>query len=72
MSSRPRSCLRAVPTGNEPSTGLGLSIVKKLMHAMNADLKFDTAPAQGSRFTVTIVMPGPPFLLILRHDSRLS
>ncbi|MEO6567557.1 MAG: hybrid sensor histidine kinase/response regulator, partial [Opitutaceae bacterium] len=34
--------LSAAPTGNEPSTGLGLSIVKKLMEAMGARLHFES------------------------------
>jgi two-component system sensor histidine kinase/response regulator len=44
--------LSATPTGNEPSTGLGLSIVKKLMQAMGAQLRFDSAPGQGTTFVL--------------------
>jgi two-component system sensor histidine kinase/response regulator len=42
--------LSAAPTGNEPSTGLGLSIVKKLMEAMGARLRFESVPGQGTTF----------------------
>jgi two-component system, sensor histidine kinase and response regulator len=55
--------LSAVPTGNEPSTGLGLSIVKKLMHAMGGQLHFESAPGQGTTFIVRFPAPAsaPPF-----------
>jgi two-component system sensor histidine kinase/response regulator len=46
--------LSARPTGGEPSTGLGLSIVKKLVRAMNGDLTCDSAPDQGATFTVRL------------------
>jgi len=44
--------LSARPTGGEPSTGLGLSIVKKLVHNMNGELTCDSPPGQGATFTV--------------------
>jgi two-component system, sensor histidine kinase and response regulator len=44
--------LSARPTGGEPSTGLGLSIVKKLVQAMNGVLTCDSTPGQGATFTV--------------------
>lgn len=44
--------LSARPTGGEPSTGLGLSIVKKLVHNMNGELTCDSSPGQGATFTV--------------------
>lgn len=47
--------LSARPTGEEPSTGLGLSIVKKLMDAMGGKLLCESAPGQGA--TLTIVLP---------------
>ncbi len=45
--------LSARPTGGEPSTGLGLSIVKKLMHDMRGDLQLESAPDQGATFILT-------------------
>lgn len=44
--------LSARPTGGEPSTGLGLSIVKKLVHAMNGELICDSIPGKGTTFVV--------------------
>ncbi|MFG0315880.1 MAG: ATP-binding protein, partial [Planctomycetota bacterium JB042] len=35
-------------------TGLGLSIVKQLVDAMAGDIRVDTAPGAGARFTVTL------------------
>jgi two-component system sensor histidine kinase/response regulator len=46
--------LSARPTGGEPSTGLGLSIVKKLVQAMKGDLTCDSVPDQGATFTVRL------------------
>jgi two-component system sensor histidine kinase/response regulator len=43
--------LSTQPTGGEPSTGLGLSIVKKLVQGMNGELNCDSAPGQGATFT---------------------
>jgi two-component system sensor histidine kinase/response regulator len=51
--------LTAMPTGNEPSTGLGLSIVKKLVQAMNGELRCVSAPGQGATFIVGFT-PAPP------------
>lgn len=42
--------LSAQPTGGEPSTGLGLSIAKKLVGAMNGDLKCESVAGQGATF----------------------
>jgi two-component system sensor histidine kinase/response regulator len=44
--------LSARPTGGEPSTGLGLSIVRKLVLKMNGELTCDSKPGQGAIFTV--------------------
>lgn len=53
--------LSATPTGNEPSTGLGLSIVKKLMHAMGGELRFESKPGQGTTFILQFpAAPSPP------------
>jgi len=46
--------LSARPTGGEPSTGLGLSIVKKLVEGMSGQLSCDSAPGQGARFAVRL------------------
>jgi two-component system sensor histidine kinase/response regulator len=42
--------LSARPTGGEPSTGLGLSIAKKLVQAMNGELACQSSPGQGATF----------------------
>ncbi|MGD0816175.1 MAG: hybrid sensor histidine kinase/response regulator [Verrucomicrobiota bacterium] len=44
------SRLSARPTGGEPSSGLGLSIAKKLMQAMHGDLTCQSLPGQGATF----------------------
>ncbi len=42
--------LSARPTGGEPSTGLGLSIVKKLLLAMQGELACQSTPGSGATF----------------------
>ncbi len=42
--------LSARPTGGEPSTGLGLSIVKKLVLAMHGELACESTPGHGATF----------------------
>ncbi len=49
--------LSARPTGGEPSTGLGLSIVRKLMQAMNGELSCESNPGQGAAFTIRLPQP---------------
>lgn len=46
--------LSARPTGGEPSTGLGLSIVRKLVCAMDGELTCDSISGQGATFKVRL------------------
>ena len=46
--------LSAQPTGGEPSAGLGLSIVKKLVEAMGGTLTCESTAGSGARFTVRL------------------
>ena len=46
--------LSARPTGGEPSTGLGLSIVKKLIEAMHGHLLLESSVGQGATFIVRL------------------
>jgi len=52
--------LSARPTGGEPSTGLGLSIVDKLVRAMNGELSYHSIPGEGTTFTVQLPRPPTP------------
>jgi two-component system, sensor histidine kinase and response regulator len=49
--------LSARPTGGEPSTGLGLSIVRKLVQAMDGELSCESVPGNGAAFTVRLPLP---------------
>lgn len=44
--------LSAKPTGNEHSTGLGLSIVKKLCEMIGASLKLESKQGEGAKFII--------------------
>ncbi len=46
--------LSAKPTGNEPSTGMGLSIVKKYISELGGKINLDPETGKGSVFTVII------------------
>lgn len=52
--------LSAQPTAEEPSTGLGLSIVKKLLHQLGGALDCESAAGRGTTFTLRF----PPFVLM--------
>jgi two-component system sensor histidine kinase/response regulator len=49
--------LSARPTDGEPSTGLGLSIVRKLVLAMNGVLACESNPGQGAAFAIRLPRP---------------
>jgi two-component system sensor histidine kinase/response regulator len=51
--------LSARPTGNEPSTGLGLSIVKKLVLAMHGELVCESTPGNGATFAFRLPRAAP-------------
>jgi len=51
--------LSARPTAGEPSTGLGLSIAKKLMQAMNGDLICQSSSGQGATFILRFPISPP-------------
>ena len=52
--------LSARPTGGEPSTGLGLSIVRKLVQGMGGELLCDSNPGEGAVFTIRLPRPVSP------------
>ncbi len=49
--------LSARPTDGEPSTGLGLSIVRKLVQGMKGELRCESTPGNGATFTVRLPCP---------------
>jgi two-component system sensor histidine kinase/response regulator len=46
--------LSARPTGGEPSTGLGLSIVKKLVQEMGGEVACESQAGEGATFTLRL------------------
>jgi two-component system sensor histidine kinase/response regulator len=51
--------LSARPTGGEPSSGLGLSIVRKLVQAMHGEITCASTARAGAAFTVRLPRPTP-------------
>jgi len=51
--------LSARPTGGEPSTGLGLSIVKRLLEQMRGKISLESQPGEGARFSVLLPLAAP-------------
>lgn len=49
--------LSARPTAGEPSTGLGLSIVRKLVQLMNGELTCESNEGQGAEFSFRLPRP---------------
>ena len=46
--------LSATPTDNESATGLGLSIVKKLVDRLGGEITLESQPGHGSEFRITL------------------
>ena len=62
------SRLSARPTGGEPSTGLGLSIVKKLVLAMDGELACESNAGNGA--TIAFRLPRAPYPPTTQHKTR--
>jgi two-component system, sensor histidine kinase and response regulator len=52
--------LSARPTGGEPSTGLGLSIVRKLVLGMRGELACESTPGNGAKFAFRLPRAATP------------
>jgi len=49
----------AGPAAERPGVGLGLSITQALVHIMGGDIRVESAPGAGSRFTVRLMLSQP-------------
>ena len=47
------------PAGERPGVGLGLAITQALVHIMGGELRLESAPGEGSRFTVRLMLSEP-------------
>ncbi|MBU7580790.1 MAG: response regulator [Porphyrobacter sp.] len=47
------------PAAERPGVGLGLAITQALVHIMGGDIMVDSAPGEGSRFTVRLMLSQP-------------
>lgn len=47
------------PAGERPGVGLGLAITQALVHIMGGEIRLDSAPSEGSRFTVRLMLSQP-------------
>ncbi|WP_256199005.1 sensor histidine kinase [Verrucomicrobium spinosum] len=54
--------LSARPTGGEPSTGLGLSIVKRLIERMGGTIRMVSGPGEGAVFSLQLPLAIPETL----------
>jgi two-component system sensor histidine kinase/response regulator len=52
--------LSARPTGGEPSTGLGLSIVKRLVERMGGTIRMVSPPGEGANFSLQLPLAAAP------------
>nr|MCU0949107.1 ATP-binding protein [Porphyrobacter sp.] len=47
------------PAGEHPGVGLGLAITQALVHIMGGDIRVESAPGEGSRFIVRMMLSQP-------------
>lgn len=47
------------PAGERPGVGLGLAITQALVHIMGGEIRLESAPGEGSRFTVRLMLSQP-------------
>jgi CheY-like chemotaxis protein/two-component sensor histidine kinase len=47
------------PAAERPGVGLGLAITQALVHIMGGDIRLESAPGAGSRFTVRLMLSEP-------------